>query len=194
LKVRYFDHVVVNYSNSTWTFQLACTLPERFMIPPIPAAARYCKAGHPRPPAPTTTTDEFCNLSCPWTGSTESRQNLHVRYLRGRTHRGSSGVHSEDSRQEQATFNNHGHEAFDPNAFCRPPWLSQSPNAPKYYTLVSSFKPIATCSHSRQPTRLRLCCRGQISRRVLNGLSRRSNSVSGQTVCATAIQIHFGSA
>lgn len=32
---------------------------------PIPAAAKYCATGHPRPPAPTTSTEALHSFICP---------------------------------------------------------------------------------------------------------------------------------
>jgi len=51
---------------------------------PTPAAARYCRAGQPSPPAPTTTTEDRCKFNCPRNES-KDQDGLEVRCKLGHT-------------------------------------------------------------------------------------------------------------
>ena len=69
LQIRHLDNIMIYNSYPAykreilrvWILDPKCLVTDV----PTPAAARYCKAGQPRPPAPTTTTEDRCSFNWP---------------------------------------------------------------------------------------------------------------------------------
>ena len=58
MQVTNLYHIVINHTYVTYYVILHHCIMSGGHTPPTPAAAKYCAAGHPSPPAPTINTDD----------------------------------------------------------------------------------------------------------------------------------------